>query len=132
MHAAISAHHTIERWDQSRTAKVNVTLHTLCECDRRNANGKRSNVTTMCDRRLACAFLILATGISAVVLVEKLQSYSLAPLTAYARWFVATPSAQSRMVVTSIATGRALAAAHRFAAPVADRRWLLPDSEICR
>ena len=90
-----------------------------------------ASVTTICDRRLASAFLIFATGVSAVVLVEKLQSYSPAPLTAYARWFIATPRAESPMVA-SLATGGAMATATRFTAPFDERGWLLPDSEVCR
>src|SRR5688572_11359593 len=104
------------RWDQRRTAKGKADAHTSRQCDRRNAIGKRRNVTTMCDRRLASAFLIFATGVSAVVLVEKLQSYSLAPLTAYARWLIATPRAESP-TRTSTATGGAMATANRFIAP---------------
>ena len=90
-----------------------------------------ASVTTICDRRLASAFLIFATGVSAVVLVEKLQSYSPAPLTAYARWFIATPRAESPLV-TSPATGGAVATASRLPAPFDDRGWLLPASEVCR
>ena len=90
-----------------------------------------ASVTTICDRRLASAFLIFATGVSAVVLVEKLQSYSPAPLAAYARWFIATPRAESSMV-SSLATGGAMVTANRFTAPFDDRGWLLPDSEVCR
>ena len=84
----------------------------------------------MCDRRLASAFLILATGISAVILVEKLQSYSFAPLATYAPWFIATPRAASPMV-TAMATAT-MTRVNRFPAPFEDQRWLLPYSEVCR
>lgn len=90
-----------------------------------------ASVTTICDRRLVSAFLIFATGVSAVVLVEKLQSYSPAPLAAYARWFIARPRAESSMVF-SLATGGAVVTANRFTAPFGERGWLLPDSEVCR
>ena len=90
-----------------------------------------TRVTMTFDRRLASAFAVLATGISAVILVEKLQSHSYAPLAASLGWLIATPHAQSPQV-PRLAPRGTTAAATRLTARFDRPASLLPDSEVCQ
>jgi hypothetical protein len=94
-------------------------------------------MTTNGDGRLASAFLILATGVGAVMLVEQLHSGPRARRTDFGQPLLAAPLAASALsgVIDRTYAGEAsdgVTATRREAARHATAFRLLPGGELCQ